>query len=93
MKGRQEEEGERGVREEVTLRQHLDTTKGSWRMAPGVSAESRRTRKGPTVSKTTSDSELFFRGNAVHAVLSASNLAEKFRGPEVRFLVTESAGK
>ncbi|KAF3836162.1 hypothetical protein F7725_028720 [Dissostichus mawsoni] len=26
--------GGEGVREEVTLRQHLDTTKGSWRMAP-----------------------------------------------------------
>ena len=42
--------GGEGVREEVTLRQHLDTTKGSWRMAPGVSAESRRTRGGTTVS-------------------------------------------
>ncbi|KAI9545258.1 hypothetical protein NQZ68_037838 [Dissostichus eleginoides] len=40
--------GGEGVREEVTLRQHLDTTKGSWRMAPGVSAESRRTRGGTT---------------------------------------------
>lgn len=62
--GREEEEGGgEGVREEVTLRQHLDTTKGSWRMAPGVSAESRRTRGGTTVSKSTSDAELLFRGS------------------------------
>lgn len=29
---------------------HLLTAKGSWRMAPGVSAENRRTRKEPVVS-------------------------------------------
>lgn len=70
-----------------------DSARGSWRMAPGVSAESSRTRKGPTVSKTTSDSELCFQRYGVNAVLSPSNFAEKFRGPEVRFLLTESAGK
>lgn len=41
-----------GAREEVTLRQHFHRAKGSWRMAPGVSAESRRIRGGLAVSKS-----------------------------------------
>ena len=77
--------GGEGVREEVTLRQHLDTTKGSWRMAPGVSAESRRTRGGTTVSKSTSHAELSFHGLFRLPVISAKSF--------VRFLVTESAVK
>lgn len=93
MKGREGGGGGEGVREEVTLQQHLDTTKGSWRMAPGVSAESRRTRGETTVSKSTSDAELFFQGDGLEAVLSPGNFTGKFGGPKVRFLVTESAGK
>lgn len=54
MKGREGGGGGEGVREEVTLQQHLDTTKGSWRMAPGVSAENRRTRRGAAVSPNSS---------------------------------------
>ena len=50
-----------GAREEVTLQQHLDTAKGSWRMAPGVSAESRRIRGGITVRNMTSTGFLFVR--------------------------------
>lgn len=69
------------MREEVTLRQHLDSTRGSWRMAPGVSAESRRTLGGTTVSKSTSDAELSFRGNGQGVVLSIGNFAEKIGSP------------
>ncbi len=62
-------------------------------MAPGVSAESRRTRGGTTVSKSTSDAEIFFQGNGLEAVLPPGNFTEKFGSPQVRFSVTESAGK
>lgn len=54
-------------------------------MAPGVSAESRRTRGGTTVSWATSDARLSFRGDGRETALCPGNFGEKFGSLRVRF--------